>query len=178
MCGVWGFSCKENFKANKNIIKTICELSDERGGHSYGFFGISNMKRKVYKESGRVNSYLISEMASNCSVAIGQSRLATFGGRGLENTQPLLFEKWAIVHNGNIPEYKEIMDSNNYTPITNVDTEVIQLLLDKNNYNINGVFLAIDLTNEDYKVISHSRNLPLYINNIDGVTYYCSKQWL
>jgi glucosamine 6-phosphate synthetase-like amidotransferase/phosphosugar isomerase protein len=178
MCGIWGFSSNDGSKPDLNIVKTIVELADERGGHSFGFFGLSDRSRKVYKESGRVNSDLISDMASSCSIAIGQSRLATFGGRGLENTQPILLDRWAIVHNGNIPEYKKIMSIVDYIPMTDVDTEVIGILLENDNYDINGVFLAIDLKSDVPRIVSHSRNLPLYVNTIKGVTYYCSKQWI
>lgn len=176
MCGVWGFDTN-GFKVDAGILKTIVELADERGGHSYGFFGIVENKVKMYKESGRANSELISRMAENCSVAIGHSRLATFGGRGLENTQPLVLDSYAIAHNGNILDYKEIMHAANYKPKTDVDSEALQVLLQNNTYDIDGVFLAIELKSENKKIISHSKNLPLFIETIKGVTYYCSKKW-
>ena len=187
MCGIWGYKTNDYKTLNKEWIKDIINKADERGGHSYGFYGIkSNGEHVTFKEEGRARTGLIMEMIKNCVVVIGQSRLATSGKINLFNSQPLQTKDNVIVHNGNILDYKNIMNKYNYTPHTELDTEAIIPLLNNHklkDISIKGSFLHLKLKEYDWSLKYYSNGLPLIKVKEHHKTkiineYYCSKKWL
>lgn len=174
MCGIWGFEGRPA----RNTLKSIISKADERGGHSFGFFGITPKNEQVYlKMNGRADIELLAELALKCEIGIGHSRLATSGDLQLINSQPLLYFNVAIVHNGNIDEHEEIMARHNYSPRTKVDSEAIIPMLINDNVQVDGAFLAIKYDEYSHTLISYNQLLPLIKSNEGGTNYYCSKEW-
>lgn len=178
MCGIWGFNIeKKGF--NRKWVESMIKRADERGGHSYGLYGIkSNGKHLQFKEEGRANCELILDMIKDCIAVIGQSRLASSASIDLFNTQPIIDQEYVVVHNGNIPKHKEIMWKYNYTPKTDLDSEALVPMIKKGKYDIDGAFLALKIMEYDFKFLYYSNKLPLIsANDGKGGQYYCSKEW-
>tara|TARA_Y100001972_G_C7644395_1_gene323753 strand:+ start:368 stop:925 length:558 start_codon:yes stop_codon:yes gene_type:complete len=182
MCGIWGYNTTDYKSLDLHWVEQIIKKADERGGHSYGVYGITkNNKHIVLKQDGRANIKTIMKLLKNCVVAIGQSRLATSGNLDLVNTQPLLVKNMVIVHNGNILDYKKIMQNYNYNPVTNLDTEALVPIIKNNdlkNSNIVGSVLYLTLKEYSYTLEDYCYNLPLIKKTKNNNIYYCSKKWL
>jgi glucosamine 6-phosphate synthetase-like amidotransferase/phosphosugar isomerase protein len=176
MCGLWGFETVGG-KPSESIIHEIIQRADERGGHSYGLYALDGKRKAhVIKGEGRVNSSYVIDLLKNCVLAVGHSRLATYGERSINNTQPLILKDFVIAHNGNIANYKEIMYAHGYIPTTDVDSEAIACLMHEKEPVIKGAYLAVDLKRFD-GIKYYSNGYPLYKTNINGVNYFCSKLW-
>lgn len=174
MCGIWGFEGKPD----EYQLKGIITRADERGGHGYGFFGITANDQHIYHVShGRVDVDLLVNLASRCIVGIGHSRLVTSGDMQIMNSQPVLGDGVAVVHNGNIKEYKMIMYSLGYQPRTNLDSEALIPMIKKNVAKIKGTYLAIEYTKYSYKFTGYQKQLPLIHHKFISTDYYCSKEW-
>tara|TARA_R100000808_G_C2138973_1_gene146957 strand:- start:1370 stop:1909 length:540 start_codon:yes stop_codon:yes gene_type:complete len=177
MCGIWGFENRSN-KIDIAILKETIRNADERGGHAFGFYGITKAyKHILFKKEGRADVDLLTSIAKDCLVGIGQCRLATMGGRDLVDSQPLVFKDYIIVHNGNIENSNLVMSKYNYNPVTGNDTEAILPMLRNNEVNLKGAFMAIGVKYMDYRFISYNSGMPLYKKTNNGVEYYCSKKW-
>lgn len=183
MCGIWGFNCRESGKVNFDHVENMIRRADERGGHSYGVYGITaNGKHVSFKSEGRANPVLILEIIKNCVVAIGHSRLASSASIDLFNSQPVVTKDVILVHNGNIDNHESILNEYNYSPVTNLDSEAIVPMLKAGKIDIYGTFLALKLTEYDHEFIYYSGGLPLHymserVKPDQTNHYYCSKEW-
>lgn len=174
MCGIWGFEGTPEVHQLKQIILR----ADERGGHGFGFFGITKNNQHIYHVShGRVDLDLLIKMARKCIVGIGHSRLVTSGDMQIMNSQPVLGDGAVVVHNGNIKDYKTIMYRLGYTPRTNLDSEALIPMIKNNMADIDGSFLAIQYSKYDFKFLGYNRNFPLVHKKFKNTDYYCSKSW-
>mgnify|MGYP001599499096 CR=1 FL=1 len=174
MCGIWGF----NGKPEVAHLRAIIKRADERGGHGFGFFGITKSNNHIYHVShGRVDIDLLIGFANKCDIGIGHSRLVTSGDMQIINSQPVLGDGIAVVHNGNINDYIEIMNSLRYQPRTRLDSEALIPMIKNNATNINGAYLAIQYNRYDHKLIAYNRILPLKHQRHKETDYYCSKIW-
>jgi glucosamine 6-phosphate synthetase-like amidotransferase/phosphosugar isomerase protein len=179
MCGVWGFDNRGTL--DLTVVKEIIERADERGGHSYGIFGLKqNGDQFCYKSHGRSNSDLILNLVKDARVVIGHSRLATSGDLNLFNSQPIVTTDGVLVHNGNIPMSDLIYERYGYRPSTNNDSEaLIPMILNKESIdNIEGAFLFLKIDYTSHELIKYNSGLPLFEEQIKDVTYYCSKKWV
>jgi amidophosphoribosyltransferase len=127
MSGIFGFSGKGNAFIE---VKTGLENLSHRGQESWGI--VSGLKDGSLSEERRIGSILQASAASRLhygSVAIGQVRYPTAGEASERNSQPIVGsfnqEKIAVVHNGHIPNYKQLMDEIGGLFQTDTDTEVI-----------------------------------------------------
>jgi glucosamine 6-phosphate synthetase-like amidotransferase/phosphosugar isomerase protein len=178
MCGLWGFN--NQGKLDLDTVARIIEAADERGGHAYGVFGIrKNGQHFTYKSSGRSNTRLLLALIGDAKLVIGHSRLATSGDLSLLNAQPIITPGGVLVHNGNVEGHTEIMQRLNYQPFTRNDSEAIApMILNSEAYNhLVGAFLFIRIKDLKAELITYKNRLPLVEAEINGVTYYCSKEW-
>lgn len=174
MCGIWGFEGKPEVRHLRAIIKR----ADERGGHGFGFFGITKDNRHIYHVShGRVDIDLLVNLAKQCDVGIGHSRLVTSGDMQIMNSQPVLGDGMAVVHNGNIHNHLRIMYTLGYTPRTTLDSEALIPMIKSGNADIDGAYLAIEYDRYDHQLKSYNRTLPLVHQRHKETDYYCSKTW-
>lgn len=176
MCGLWGFEGKPNV----NDLREIIRRADERGGHGYGFFGITKEGKHVYHVShGRVNVDLLVTLAKGCVIGVGHSRLITGGDYQILNSQPVVGDGIVLVHNGNIENHREIMRHYGYEPRTSLDSEALIPLIENEMDHIclDAAFIAIKFTKYENQLIIYAKSLPLVSHTTQGTKYYCSKEW-
>jgi glucosamine 6-phosphate synthetase-like amidotransferase/phosphosugar isomerase protein len=175
MCGIWAFNGTPSYKT---LVQIICK-ADERGGHGYGFFGITKKNEHIYIVAhGRPDPEALAHIATDCVMAIGHSRLITGGDYQIVNSQPVLSDGLAIVHNGNIENHLAIMSRYEYTPRTTLDSEALIPLI--NNFNAalpEAAWIAIRYSKYKAQLMAYNEGLPLYTKRIKNTIYYCSKQW-
>lgn len=178
MCGIWGFN--SNGKVDLTIVQEIIEKADERGGHSFGVFGLKqNGDQFCYKAQGRSDVSFLVDLVKDAKVVIGHSRLATSGDHSIFNSQPIVTLDGVLVHNGNIPFSELIYKLYDYHPVTNNDSEALipMILDDQDVIEIDGAFLFLKIDYTSYELIKYNSGLPLYETELNEVTYYCSKKW-
>ena len=127
MSGIFGFIGKGNAFIE---VRTGLENLSHRGQESWGI--VSGLKDGSFSEVRKVGSIFQASPVSRLhagSVAIGQVRYPTAGEASERNSQPIVGsskkEKIAVVHNGHIPRYKQLMEEIGGLFQTETDTEVI-----------------------------------------------------
>lgn len=179
MCGIWAFEGKPSIHhLSKMIIK-----ADERGGHGYGFYGITkNNEHKAFYAHGRADVGLLLDVAQDCVIGIGHSRLVTSGDKQLHNAQPVLNRNIAMVHNGNVKNYKGIDKEYKYNRRTALDSEsLIPLIKNEKLYDsdIEGVVVYILFKDTKHALgVYQKGDYPLFKHSQNNTNYYCSKQWV
>lgn len=172
MCGIWGFEGKPDLETLKEaIIK-----ADERGGHGYGFFGITKDGREHHLRcQGRVDVDIVLQIALKCVLGIGQSRLITSSDKSLHNSQPLLSDQICLVHNGNILNHEQIFELFDYRPRTDLDSEALIPMILNGSIDVDGAVIWID--KKSMRVSAYKMNMPLFSKQSKGSKYWCSKKW-
>ena len=49
MCGLIGFTNKQGYTADPNILQKLMSANDKRGGHSTGYFDGTTFRKKLVK---------------------------------------------------------------------------------------------------------------------------------
>ena len=174
MCGIWG----HEGQPNTDIIRRVAEAADERGGHGYGYYGIGRKGNHVYfVAQGRADIQKLVDLAQHCVVGIGHSRLITSGDWQLMNSQPVLGDGIAVVHNGNIKKHHQIHWKYGYKPRTTLDSEAVIPMIKNPPHVPSGAVLAILFDKYNHRLLSYSDDLPLVSKKVRNETYYCSKKW-
>ena len=127
MSGIFGFIGRGNAFVE---VRTGLENLSHRGQESWGI--VSGLRDGSFSEVRRLGSIFHSPPLSRPyfgSVAIGQVRYPTAGEATERNSQPIVGsfkkEKIAVVHNGHIPRYRQLMEELGGLFQTETDTEVI-----------------------------------------------------
>lgn len=141
MCGIFAVLSKNNAIHGKVVLEGLDKLQ-HRGRDCYGITYIENNIIKKLANNGAVN-YFNSGTVDICSMSwMGHLRYATSGDKNIDNTlqncQPLVSEnyKYALAHNGNIPQeiwnnIYNIYQIKEFKLSNVVDTYKLLLLLDK-----------------------------------------------
>lgn len=136
MCGIVGYIGKKS--ANGVVLSGLRAL-EYRGYDSAGIALLDTDKRgQIIKQVGRVEGLeqaLKDEKAPDAHIAIGHTRWATHGSPTIANAHPHTNadETIFVVHNGIIENYADLRDGlikNNYSFVSETDTEVIPHLID------------------------------------------------
>ena len=133
MCGIIGYI--GNKKAEPILINGLLRL-EYRGYDSAGISTIEKNGLKTIKNKGRVSELEKVSGINNLTgtIGIGHTRWATHGKPSSTNSHPHMdnSKKFAVVHNGIIENYADLKDflkSQNYTFLSETDTEVIPNLI-------------------------------------------------
>lgn len=134
MCGIIGYTGSENVK---DVLLDALELLEYRGYDSAGIAVKDETSHvtNVYKCAGRVSDLRAicdsKKILSTCG--IGHTRWATHGGVTDINAHPHKCGKVAIIHNGIIENYYDIIREYGLADmlVSETDTEVVAALLDK-----------------------------------------------
>lgn len=127
MSGIFGFTGKGNAFVE---VRTGLENLSHRGQESWGI--VSGHKDGSLSEARRTGSIFQASLMGRLhfgSLAIGHVRYPTAGEASQRNSQPIIGtygkDKIAVVHNGHVPRYKQLMEKIGGLFQTDTDTEVI-----------------------------------------------------
>ena len=155
MCGIIGYIGTK--KAKPILINGLLRL-EYRGYDSAGIATIEKDGIKVIKEKGRIANLDamdgINELEG--TIGIGHTRWATHGKPSAVNSHPHYDNDklFAVVHNGIIENYHELrkfLEDNEYTFLSDTDTEVIPNLINFYYKKENDFLKAVKLACDDLK---------------------------
>ncbi|CAM4016362.1 glutamine--fructose-6-phosphate transaminase (isomerizing) [Catellicoccus marimammalium] len=132
MCGIVGVVGNQN--ATEMLLQGLEKL-EYRGYDSAGIFVLDGNKEQLVKEVGRIKNLRAAVEKENVSGAlgIGHTRWATHGKPTKDNAHPHCSEdqRYALVHNGVIENYKELKEKylRDVNFHSDTDTEVIVQLV-------------------------------------------------
>ncbi len=126
MCGIIGFT--GNIEAKKLLIDGLARL-EYRGYDSAGIaLQYKDQPFQIVKKAGKVETLrqFCEDLDSSSTCGIGHTRWATHGGVTDENAHPHLVGRVALIHNGIIENYHELIEKFNLEHMvkSETDTEV------------------------------------------------------
>lgn len=134
MCGCFGFASFDGKGPSIKRLARIAKVTMRRGPHAFGFSWIDSKGRlRMFKRTGRIVDYLgLLGMAADARFLIGHCRYATHGSPANNlNNHPHPADGGWIVHNGVIGRYEDLIASNDLAPVTDCDSEVLGMLLER-----------------------------------------------
>ena len=195
MCGIFGYFDLENSK----VFYDIGKYSETRGKEASGLVNISQNTQKILKfpvpfSNNKVKKS-IKELnnSTNFSTYIGHTRLKTHGDQNLdENNQPIVSEKIALVHNGILVNYKELISDFNLQTNSQLDSEIISILINRNveklgllnslKFAINEfsgeVSIAGTYNNGERYFLYTNTGSIYYLKNKSKVIFFSSEEWI
>jgi len=141
MCGVFGFVARDGKGPELGRLKRIAAATMARGPHAWGMAWIDSRGRlKCFKQTGRIVDALgLLAMAADARMLIGHCRYATQGApENNLNNHPHPADGGWIVHNGTIPDYRGIIEAEELFPVSDCDSEVLGLLIEKGSGSLLG----------------------------------------
>lgn len=134
MCGIFGYATKDGKALSVATLKRIAVITMRRGADAWGMAWIDGKGQiRSYKQTGRiVDGLALLNMARDARFLIGHCRYATHGSpENNANNHPHAADGGWIVHNGIIGNYRQIIDQNDLNPVTDCDSEVLGLLIER-----------------------------------------------
>ncbi len=179
MCGIVGIVSKKN--CIKEIISGLKAL-EYRGYDSSGLAFFKNNKLTCEKSIGKISNLIkkIKNKKIKTNTAIAHTRWATHGKPNNLNAHPFIKDNCAIVHNGIIENYDELIklySLNKKNIISDTDTEIIaelynQLLNNSNNpleelikilKKIKGTYAFAFLVSKKNSILAARKGSPLVL---------------
>ena len=195
MCGIFGYFDLENSK----VFYDIGKYSETRGKEASGLVNISQNTQKILKFpvpfSNKKVKKSIKEFnnSTNFSTYIGHTRLKTHGDQNLDkNNQPVVSEKIVLVHNGILVNYKELISDFNLQTRSQLDSEIISILINRNieklglldslKFAINEfsgeVSIAGSYKNGERYFLYTNTGSIYYLKNKSKVIFFSSEEWI
>tara|TARA_R100000773_G_scaffold752_4_gene1337 strand:- start:566 stop:1213 length:648 start_codon:yes stop_codon:yes gene_type:complete len=173
MCAVLGLHSQDYI--DLNLLKKILVQSMIRGKHATGIAYLENDEIKYKIIPSHAESFDIPDIATKYLIA--HCRYST---SDLEYNQPIVSDKWAVVHNGVITQAHPSTwpDLYGYEFQTKCDSEIVLRSLedDKHPLNLNGSMACAVLENSDSGALHFFRNeqRPLYFTELGTTTIVAS----
>lgn len=173
MCGVFGFIGK---RPDKALVKELGYLAGTRGPHGYGIA----MKKKSWTEQVHIHDAL-NRLEEVDESFIGHARLATFGN----HFQPIVGKEYAIAHNGNVYNFRELADQYGLKLETDCDSEIwLRMIEAFDGPLISRVEKAASLADTvatallvfgNGSIVAYRQKHPLYVGRRPEGIYFCSR---
>ena len=174
MCGIVGYIGKE--KNALNILINGLKALEYRGYDSAGIAYFNKNKIITIKEKGKIEKLeKIIDYSIESNIGIAHTRWATCGDATKINAHPHSCGKITIVHNGiieNYDELKEQLQKDNYKLISETDSEIIAVLLNKYYEEYNDIIKAIIKTKQ---IIKGSYAIAILCADINDKIYAIRK---
>lgn len=181
MCGITGFSGKDNF--DKHKIKTLIVWNAlARGLDSTGLYSPKNNLKKSLLSG---DEFVVTEKEDflEDNFLIAHVRAKTVGANSIKNTHPFCRGKYILCHNGTLKNHIDLIDKYDLNLMDfDVDSDVICGSLDKSD-NMLDVIKSIDgpaallITKTDDEGIMYvfrNKDRPLFKGYIDANMYISS----
>jgi len=193
-CGVFGVWGSKN---TAELTYYGLHALQHRGQESAGIVTVDNGNFNIYKGEGLVRNIFTETTMQKLigNQGIGHVRYATTGGSSLENVQPFLFrgleETFALVHNGNIVNSKEVrihLEQTGSIMQTTSDSELLGHLLKRKKGTmltrlqnalqyLEGAFAFLVLTSDALYIARDKLGLrPLSIGTLDNGGYVIASE--
>lgn len=158
MCGIIGYTGEQDVAL---LLIHGLEKLEYRGYDSAGIAVLEDGEIDIVKSKGKIKNLedkMVKTHTPKGTIGIGHTRWATHGEPSDENAHPhySASRKFAVVHNGiieNFAELKAELQKEGYVFHSDTDTEVVAMLLDKND---NGNFFETVLKTTKQLVGSYS----------------------
>jgi len=150
MCGIVGIVSRND--CIKEIITGLHSL-EYRGYDSSGVATIKNNQFKYNKDIGKISNLEknVKKNKLRGNIAIAHTRWATHGKPSIKNSHPFIKENCALVHNGIIENYEELIkyySINEKNLNSDTDSEVIAEIYNKLLNKFNNPIEAIKILNK------------------------------
>lgn len=127
MCGIFGIASSQKIAGSE--LKLLAEHARQRGRDSSGLVLARNESDyRVFRADYDVRKLLSKTQLSQCSLALGHSRLIT---NGLSDNQPVVRGDVFVIHNGIIVNHEELWSELNLERKQEIDTEIIAAIVEK-----------------------------------------------
>ena len=180
MCGIMGAVRIGKGRLTISTLKDMARTQQKRGPHAWGVAWIDeNNRLHHYKASGKITEALhIFDRMREASAVIVHTRYATHGSvDDNSNNHPHPSDGGWIIHNGQIPNYEDILERHEFLPVSECDSEALGLLIESHKgglmsrvaKTINDVCDSVPLSmaglwNRPGRVIVAKRGNPLSIS--------------
>lgn len=195
MCGIFG-----NFDLNKSeIFYELGKYSETRGKEASGYLVANNGSEEIKKfalpfSSKAIKRNVFKDVANNMNATfIGHTRLKTHGEEeAKENNQPVASRNLSIVHNGIIVNYKELINEFKLETKSELDSEVIGLLVEKfmiEDSLLNSIKKTLELLcgevsiagsfkkGDSYFLYTNTGSI-YYLENNNKMIFFSSEEWI
>lgn len=134
MCGIFGALRMGDGRLTTGTLKAIARTAEKRGKHAFGLAWIDgNNRLHHFKSPGKVSEALIlidRLKDQDVKAVVGHTRHATHGSvEDSMNNHPHHSDGGLYVHNGQIPNWEELIKAHALLPLTECDSEVLGLML-------------------------------------------------
>lgn len=127
MCGIFGIASSQKIASSE--LKLLAEHARQRGRDSSGLVLARNDSDfRVFRADYDVRKLLGRTQLSECTLALGHSRLIT---NGLSDNQPVVRGDVFVIHNGIIVNHEELWSQLQLERKQEIDTEIIAAIVEK-----------------------------------------------